>query len=64
MDLDGLNPEQRDLLTQMLDAFEAALARQDPSEMENARSLLEKYLDAFEPEAEDDTWKKDHDDSA
>ncbi|MFO0970475.1 MAG: Hsp70 family protein [Gemmataceae bacterium] len=57
-----LTAEQRDFLSQMLDAFEAALSRRDPSEIENTRTLLDRFLRQMEPEGEDYPWKTDEDD--
>lgn len=56
-----LTAEQRDFLSQLIDAFEHALSRQDPSEIESSRTMLARYLDRLEPQGEEDAWNKDND---
>lgn len=50
-----LSAEQRDLLGQLLDGFEAALNMRDPAGIENHRQALERFVNSFDtgPEPED-----------
>ena len=56
-----LTAEQRHFLSELIDAFEHALSRQDPSEIESSRTMLSRYLDRLEPQGEEDAWNKDND---
>jgi molecular chaperone HscC len=52
---------ERELLSQLLDGFEAALELQDAAALESHRETLKAFLDRFEGDSEGDSGEKDND---